>query len=206
MGMLHELWTGRVRHPLGRREWLRTWAKRVLLLPVLLRQWRYHALLRRKGAQVHGTAYFSDARLITGGAVRALTVGDESFVGRVEVSAHAMVTIGRRVCINDGAKILTASHDISDPGWCTRARAITINDYAWVATNAILLPGVTVGQGAVVGAGAVVARDVPDYGVVVGNPARALEQCRCGELNYSPVRCLALHEAWLGRSSKAGGN
>ena len=65
-----------------------------------------------------------------------------------------------------------------------------------------ILPGVRIGRGAVVGAGAVVSRDVPDHGIVVGNPARLLDRRRVEELNYSPVANLALFEAWLGHGHK----
>jgi acetyltransferase-like isoleucine patch superfamily enzyme len=199
--MLAALWKYRVRPPFASHAWLKVWAKRVMQLPALAKQWRYHARLRRCGATVAGSAFFSDAMMINGGALGELSVGEESFVGRVEIAAHARVTIGARVCINDGALLLTASHDVSDPAWRSRARSIVIHDYAWVATNAIVLPGVTIGRGAVVGAGAVVARDVPDYGIVAGNPAKVLDKRRVETLDYSPTATLAVFEAWLGKSN-----
>ena len=62
-----------------------------------------------------------------------------------------------------------------------------------------VLPGVTIGRGAVVGAGAVVSKDVPEYAVAAGNPARVRGGVRPTTLAYSPVRLVALVNAWLGR-------
>ena len=80
------------------------------------------------------------------------------------------------------------------------SRPIVIDDYAWIATGAMITSGVHVGRGAVVGAGAVVREDVPDGAVVVGNPAQIVSTARPSELDYSPVRLCAPLEAWLGRS------
>jgi maltose O-acetyltransferase len=134
-----------------------------------------------------------------GGRFADLVIGDETALGRCEIALHDKVCIGRRVVINDGVLILTASHSLSDPTWGHKRAPITIGDYAWIASNATVLPGVTIGRGAVVGAGAVVREDVPDYGVVIGNPARLVPRQRARELNYSPVMLNAPFEAWVGR-------
>lgn len=57
-------------------------------------------------------------------------------------------------------------------------KRVTIKRGAWIATNAIVLPGVTIGEGAIVAAGAVVNRDVPAYTIVAGNPARPVQELR----------------------------
>jgi acetyltransferase-like isoleucine patch superfamily enzyme len=111
----------------------------------------------------------------------------------------APITIGSKVCINDGVQLLTASHDVRDRHWSMRAAPIVIGDYAWIATGAVILPGVRIGEGAVIGAGAVVTRDVPDRALAVGNPARVRRDARALELRYNPNRFVALFEAWLGR-------
>ena len=76
------------------------------------------------------------------------------------------------------------------------SKPIVIGDYVWIATNALILPGVTLGRGAVVAAGAVVLKDVPPLGIVAGNPARLLEKSRVETLNYQPTNSLALFRAW----------
>jgi maltose O-acetyltransferase len=132
------------------------------------------------------------------GTLALLEVGAESFIGRVTMQVTAPLRIGSRVCINDGAKLLTATHDVQDGSWPTVSRPIVVGDYAWIATDATILSGVTIGRGAVVGASAVVARDVPDFAVAVGNPARIMADHRAPALNYSPTRLLAVVGAWLG--------
>ncbi len=191
----------RDRPPFGGREWLITWAKRIQQLPNLLKQGWFHTSLRQLGAVVAPTTFFSDARLISG-QLDQFSVGEHSFIGRAELSVHAPLRIGRCVCINDGVKILTASHDVADPGWRTVSKPIVIEDYVWIATNAIILPGVRLSRGAVVAAGAVVTKDVPPLGIVAGNPARLLEKCRVDKLNYAPIDSLALFRAWRSRAHR----
>lgn len=190
------LWRSRSRPPLGSTAWWKAWAKRAQQLPAVLKQGWSHARLRRHGAQVHPMTFFSDARLVSG-RLELLSVGADSFIGRAGLSVHEKLSIGERVCINDGVKILTASHEVRDPLWRMVAKPVVIEDHVWIATNALILPGVTLRRGAVVGAGAVVTRDVPALGIVAGNPARLLKEPRVPELNYRPTESLALFRAWL---------
>ena len=110
---------------------------------------------------------------------------------------HDVVEIGSNVCINDGVRILTATHDVNDPDWKHIKKRIVIEDYAWIATDAILLPGVTIGRGAVVGAGAVVSKSVLSGVVVAGNPARETGKIRPENLRYNACEFLAANRAWL---------
>jgi maltose O-acetyltransferase len=195
LSLLIYLYKQRDRPPWGGRRWFKAWAKRLQQLPNLLKQSWFHARLRRLGAKVHPMAFFSDARQISG-QLSKLTIGEHCFVGRAELAVHAPLTLGACVCINDGVKILTASHDVMDAQWRTVAKAIVIEDHVWIATNALILPGVTLGRGAVVAAGAVVVKDVPPLGIVAGNPARLLDKCRVAHLDYQPTNSLALFRAW----------
>jgi acetyltransferase-like isoleucine patch superfamily enzyme len=195
LSLLIYLYKQRDRPPWGGRRWFKAWAKRLQQLPNLLKQSWFHARLRRLGATVHPMAFFSDARQISG-QLSKLTIGEHCFVGRAELAVHAPLTLGACVCINDGVKILTASHDVMDAQWRTVAKAIVIEDHVWIATNALILPGVTLGRGAVVAAGAVVVKDVPPLGIVTGNPARLLDKCRVAHLDYQPTNSLALFRAW----------
>ena len=98
------------------------------------------------------------------------------------------IDIGDRVLIAPDVKMYTATHS-PDPSvrnhsdhpdsdfWCrTYASPIRVEDEVWIGGGAILLPGVTIGKGSVIGAGAVVTRDIPPYSVAVGNPARVIKQ------------------------------
>ena len=110
---------------------------------------------------------------------------------------HDEVKIGNRVCINDGVEILTASHDVLDPQWKHSKGKVIIDDYVWIGTGAMILPGVHLCRGAVVGAGAVVTKSVPEGTIVAGNPAKTLSKKRVEQLNYNPCEFLAENRAWL---------
>jgi maltose O-acetyltransferase len=77
----------------------------------------------------------------------------------------------------------TLEHDPQSPTFETRGAPIRIGDYAWIGSGAIILPGVTVGRGAVVAAGSIVTRDVPAFTIVAGNPARSIAT-RNQDLSY----------------------
>jgi acetyltransferase-like isoleucine patch superfamily enzyme len=196
--MLSWLWKNRERPALCSLRWWKVWAKRALTLPQLLAAvYRVRSMVRQ-GAQIALPAFISPS--VWNGKAENLELGKGSYVGRAEVHLHQRVRIGQDVIINDGVRLLTASHDVTDPDFGLIKGPIVIEDYAWIAIGAILLPGVTIGKGAVVGAGAVVSANVPDYAVAVGNPARLLNKTRPQDLRYKPLRGLAVFEAWLGRS------
>jgi acetyltransferase-like isoleucine patch superfamily enzyme len=133
------------------------------------------------------------------GKARLLTVGRECVLGDgVRLALHDEIRLGNNVVINDDCILLTASHDIDSPDWRQTRAPIVIEDQAWIATRAIVLPGVTIGRAAVVGAGAVVTKDVPAFHVVAGNPARTIKERRRMEYLYSPSRFAAPYEAWVG--------
>jgi len=80
-------------------------------------------------------------------------------------------------------RIYTREHDPQSPVFAESAGPVIIKDFAWVSSHAIVLPGVTVGRGAVVAAGAVVTKDVPALAIVGGNPARMIGE-RQPDLRY----------------------
>lgn len=195
MASFNYLWRNRVRFKFGTFAYVKVWGKRFLLIKdVILRNNRRRKLVRR-GAEIDEAAEIGFVKIE--GNKRNLTIDAFSFVGRVEIALHDKVYIGKYVCINDGVKILTASHDVNDSGWQHIKSPIFIEDYAWIATNAIILPGVHIGKGAIVGAGAVVSKDVAPYDIVVGNPAKSINKQRTHTLNYNPCEFLAANRAWL---------
>lgn len=106
-----------------------------------------------------------------------ITIGNDVFLnyGCVILDVCA-VTIGDKTQIGPGVQILAADHP-RDPAVRARmlefGRPVTIGCNVWIGGGAMILPGVTVGDDAIIGAGSVVTRDVPAGATVVGNPARA---------------------------------
>ena len=120
------------------------------------------------------------------GSPNELEVGDGSFIGRASLYCTGGVKIGKNVNISDGVVVITAKHDINSPEFEAAYVPIVIEDWAWLATNAIVLAGVRVGEGAVVAAGAVVTHDVPPYVVVGGNPATVIGERKRQQFSYVP--------------------
>ena len=86
------------------------------------------------------------------------------------------IRTGSDVSVGPEATILTLGHDPQSPDFDDRGGDVTIGDRAWIGFRAIVMPGITIGEGAVVGAGAVVTKDVEAYSIVAGNPARQIGQ------------------------------
>lgn len=84
------------------------------------------------------------------------------------------LVIGNNVDIAQEVNIWTLEHDYNDPNYTAKGEPVVIEDYAWIASRATILPGVHVGRGAVVAAGAVVTKDVPPMTIVGGVPARII--------------------------------
>lgn len=108
-----------------------------------------------------------------------LSVGDWSALGEdVLVYNPGPVNIGRKVTISHGAHLCAGTHDYTCADFPVLKLPICIQDQAWVCADAFLGPGVTIGQGAVVGARAVVTKDVAPWEIVAGNPAARIGQRR----------------------------
>lgn len=110
-----------------------------------------------------------------------LDVGEGTWIGQMCFFHSAGgIRIGRHVGIGPGVQILTSAHDLAGTGPILhrplRFSPVVIDDGADIGVGAILLPGVTIGAEAQIGAGAVVTRDVPPGSVVGGVPARPLRR------------------------------
>ncbi len=101
------------------------------------------------------------------------------------------LTIGNNVDIAQEVVIWTLGHDAHDDQHRAVGAPVAIEDYVWIGHRAIILPGVRIGRGAVVGAGAVVSKDVPPMTIVGGVPAKIIGQRRSG-LNYTKF-----HRPWF---------
>ncbi len=90
----------------------------------------------------------------------------------------AKVFLGSHAIVSQQAYVCTATHDFDDPAFPMVVSPISIGGYAWVCARACVLPGVTVGDGAVLGLGAVATKDLEPWHVHAGNPARRIKQRR----------------------------
>jgi putative colanic acid biosynthesis acetyltransferase WcaF len=90
----------------------------------------------------------------------------------------AQVFLGSHAIVSQQAYVCTATHDFDDPGFPMLVAPIAIGGYAWVCARACVLPGVTLGDGAVLGLASVATKDLEPWQVYAGNPARRIKQRR----------------------------
>lgn len=113
-----------------------------------------------------------------------LSIGNSTIVGHnALLDARMGLDIGSNVNISNEVMIWTLHHDYNATDFASTGKRVIIEDYAWLCSRSVILPGVTIGKGAVVAAGAVVTRDVAPYSVVGGVPAKIIAQ-RNRDLTY----------------------
>lgn len=106
-----------------------------------------------------------------------LEIGDHTWIGQdTWIDNIAPVKIGSHACISQGVYFCTGNHDHRSATFDLIPATIAVEDGAWVAARALLLPGVTVGANALVAAGSVVTESVQPATVVGGNPAKSIAQ------------------------------
>ncbi|MHB9146729.1 MAG: acyltransferase [Symbiobacteriia bacterium] len=121
------------------------------------------------------------SRGVTLAGRRKLSIGNNFFAnGGCRIEASGGVTIGDNVLLGPNVVIQSTHHIFADPirPICTQgttAGKITIGDDVWLGANVVVLPGVDLGKGSVVAAGAVVTKEVPPYAVVAGVPAKLVK-------------------------------
>ena len=154
--------------------------------------------LRMRTYQLFGVR-FEDVRtsvIMLGTEVWApwkLEIGARSIVGRCcLLDARGGLCIGRDVNVTSYVRFMTAKHEVSDPDFIHQMSPIAVGDRAWIALGGVVLGGVNIGEGAVVAAGAVVAKDVAPYTIVGGVPATKIAD-RAGDLTYE----LSYRPNWL---------
>ena len=132
-------------------------------------------LLRLFGAQIAPTAVvYSSAKVYY--PANLIMEAYSCLASDVDCYNVAPITIGANSTVSQGAYLCTASHDITNPLNPLITAPIVIEDQAWVAAGAFVSMGVTIGQGAVVGARAAVFKSVEPWTVVGGNPAKFIKE------------------------------
>lgn len=113
-------------------------------------------------------------------------IGDHSIIGsNAFLDGRSGLTIGNSVNTASEVSIYTLQHDLDDPNFGLEGAPVVIEDFVYIGPRAIILPGVTLGKGSVVAAGAVVTNDVPPFTVVGGVPAKFIRM-RSEDLRYRP--------------------
>lgn len=129
----------------------------------------------------YGTAILMDC---TFDCTRHFTIGNHSVINaKCRMDNKSSITIGNNVSISQEVMILSADHDPDSPTFAGRDLPVVIEDDVFIGSRAMVLPGVTVGRGAVIAAGAVVTKDIAPYQVVGGVPAKFIRMRR-QDLNY----------------------
>jgi len=90
---------------------------------------------------------------------------------KVEIYNPSLITMKSHAIVSQGAYLCGASHDYNDPRFYLFSKEIILEPYSWVCARAMVLPGVTVGEGAVLALGSVASKDIPPWSVYAGNPA-----------------------------------
>ncbi|WP_207511717.1 acyltransferase [Longitalea luteola] len=122
---------------------------------------------------------------------RKVFLGDRNVInfGCLFDGRHYEIRIGNDVSIGPEASILTLGHDPQSTSFADQGGTVIIGDHVWIAYRAIILPGVTIGEGAVIAAGAVVTKNVEPYSIVAGSPARKVGERNKNlqyQLNFDP--------------------
>lgn len=130
-------------------------------------------LARRLGMAIAPTAKVYRWREVRN--PKKIKIGAGSIIGLWStLDGREGITIGENVNISSEAALWTLQHDHNSPTFATKGGPIVVGDRAWISFRATILPGVTIGEGAVVAAGAVVTKDVPPFAIVGGIPAKVI--------------------------------
>jgi acetyltransferase-like isoleucine patch superfamily enzyme len=152
------------------------------LLSYIPIRWVRHRLLTAMGMSIgRGSAVYMGCEIR---CPSKISIGPGSIIGHsTTLDGRGGLIIGSNVNLSSGVMIWTAQHDPQSEFFDTVHRAVTIEDHAWVSCRAIILPGVTIGKGAVVAAGAVVTKSVTPFTIVGGVPAVEIGR-RTNNLKY----------------------
>lgn len=135
------------------------------------------------GAKIHwsahlhmGTQFFNPAGVEIG---KGTIIGQNAFL-----DGRDKLKIGQNVDIASDVMIYNSEHDINSEFFDAVSAPVEIGDYVFIGPRVIVLPGVKIGKGAVLAAGAVVTKDVPEYAIVGGVPAKIIGERQTKDLNY----------------------
>ncbi len=139
--------------------------------------YRLSGLKIGSGSTIHtGARFYNPANI---------QIGKDTIIGENAVlDGRDKLIIGNHVDIASEVMIYNSMHDIEDPEFKAISKEVIINDYTFIGPRAIILPGVKIGKGAVVAAGAVVTKEVKEFQIVAGIPAEVIRERKNKDLHY----------------------
>jgi putative colanic acid biosynthesis acetyltransferase WcaF len=106
-----------------------------------------------------------------------LELGDECGIASGAILyCQGKIKVGCRAVISQGAHLVAGTHDYTQPGFPLVIRPINIGDQAWIAAEAFIHPGITIGKGCVIGARSVVTKDMPAWMICAGHPCKPIKE------------------------------
>src|SRR5256885_14773272 len=150
--------------------WEFCWVLFCVWTPKPLNQWRL-LWLRAFGAKIHGTPFVHQRARIS--IPWNLTVHDRAMIGdRANINTLGEIEIGARAIVAQETYLSSGSHDFDHPAVPLTTAKITIGEDAFIGARTFVMPGIRIGNRALIGACSVVTRDIPDNVIAVGNPCR----------------------------------
>ncbi len=163
-----------LRNRMGRVLWGLVYNVLFRFSPIPMHRWRAF-LLKSFGAKIgHGVHVYPGVKIW---APWNIILKDECGVAnRAILYSQGKITIGSRSVISQGAHLCAGTHDYTHEGFPLLTEPINIGDNAWIAAEAFIHPGVTIGTGSVIGARSVVNKDMPAWMICAGNPCKPIKE------------------------------